>query len=161
MNDQLMVSFNTAEGGRVLLYQEGDVLILRYHGEVVWRSTDKKSIADNLVVNITCDTSRALRKIEELRKEITSLSLDVVDPPHNHPLPEGFTAHDGSVLPRGLTPSTRVIVQFGDGDGWLETPSTGISPVHFWYDKIPEDNHWYWMDGKPGPNDIIAYKVVS
>lgn len=79
-------------------------------------------------------------------------------PAHNHPLPEGFTAHDGSPWPKGLPGDTVVRVQYGDGE--VETIEDSIRnpfTVGMW-----EDGHNYWKwSGEPSRRCIIAYKVVS
>lgn len=79
-------------------------------------------------------------------------------PAHNHPLPEGFTAHDGSEWPEGLSAGTLVHVQYGNGD--YETEEYDPSTVEYWHDCNFADNNWFWQ-GKPAHADIIAYRVVS
>lgn len=74
---------------------------------------------------------------------------------HNHPLPEGFTAHDGSGTPSHLSPDTHVRVQYGNGDVETEEDSTkNPFTVKMWTDG---DTYWTWS--KPESYNIIAYKV--
>lgn len=113
-------------------------------------------------MNSTIRFERGSRGTMDVEFSMMGVKVVHVDPPvkpaHNHPLPEGFTAHDGSEWPKGLKPRDEVHVQYGNGRVQRsEWPMTVI----WWYNKDTWGNNWFWPGGVPSDERIIAYKVVS
>lgn len=107
----------------------------------------------------TIHFDRASRGTIDLELSMIGVKVVHIDPPikpaHSHPLPEGFTAHDGKGAPEGIDPDTVVRVQWGTGyieteEDCNDTPFT----VRKWHDN---PSSWVWSE--VNHNAIIAYKV--
>lgn len=107
----------------------------------------------------TVNFDRGSRGTVDLELSMMGVKVVHVDPPvkatHNHPLPEGFTAHDGKGAPEGLDTNTVVRVQHGDGCVETEEDCRDFPfTVQKWHDG---DSQWVWSE--PDSRAIIAYKV--